>query len=427
MNDSLAGKRLLVLGSTPDEIPLIKRAQQLGVYAIVTDYNTDYSLSPAKMVADEAWDISWSDVDALAERCAMRGVDGVTAGFSEIRIENLIKLCGKLGLPCYANEGQLAITRDKVLFKEECRKHGVPTIKEYDGVDSVESYPVIVKPVDRAGSIGVGIAHDQGELERAFAVATEKSLCGKVIIEDYVTDSVEMDAHYAICDGEVTLLATDDIIPAARNASEGKVVQSAWLYPSRYEGSFLEAVDPALRRMIEAMGIRNGTIFFSGFANDAGRFAFFECGFRLWGEQEFAYDLRTRGINYLDIYIHHALTGSSKSVERRGKIEPDLKGAALNLYVQGGAISEVEGFDEIAKERDCVLCIDSARVGQECPSDGAILVKAGLVGFASESPLVLMECVEKAYGAIHIKNEEGADMLYDRVSADEVGLWWGEA
>ena len=420
------GKKLLVLGATPNEIPLIKRAQELGAYVITTDFNTDYSLSPAKLVANEAWDISWSDIDALAEKCLACGIDGVTAGFSEIRVENLIKLCEKLGLPCYVNFDQLAITRDKVLFKNECRKYGVPTIREYGNINAVDAYPVIVKPTDRAGSIGVGIAHDKEELESAYATAVEKSLSGGVIIEEYITDAIEMDAHYAIREGEVTLLVTDDIVPAMGNAADNKVVQSAWMYPSKFEESFIEKSDPSIKRMIRGMGIENGTIFFSGFANKAGEFAFFECGFRLWGEQEFAYDLRTKGLNYLDIYIHHALTGCTDLVGERAAIEPDLKGVALNLYVQGGAIDAAEGFDEVSKNDGCILCIDSARLGQECPSDAAILVKAGLVGFADKDPKNLRSCVERTYELISIRNELGEDMLYDRIDASLVEQWWEE-
>ena len=64
----LKGMKLLVLGASPDEITLVKRAQEFGIYVIVTDYNTDRKLSPAKDIADEAWDISWSEIDDLEKK-----------------------------------------------------------------------------------------------------------------------------------------------------------------------------------------------------------------------------------------------------------------------------------------------------------------------------------------------------------------------
>ena len=123
-------KKLLILGATNDEIVIIGRAKSLGLYTIVTDYHTDWSLSPAKSVADEAWNISWSDISLLAEKSRAVGIDGVIAGFSEFRVENMIKLCRELGLPCYINDEQLEITRDKLRFKDYCRQFGIPVVRE---------------------------------------------------------------------------------------------------------------------------------------------------------------------------------------------------------------------------------------------------------------------------------------------------------
>ena len=58
-------KKLLVLGASANEITLVKRAQSYGIYVIVTDYNTEHKISPAKDVADEYWDISWNDINVL--------------------------------------------------------------------------------------------------------------------------------------------------------------------------------------------------------------------------------------------------------------------------------------------------------------------------------------------------------------------------
>ena len=296
MNKPFENKKLLILGATPNEIPVVKRAQELGAYVITTDYNKDYKLSPAKYYSDECWDISWSDIEELKKRCVESGVTGVIAGFSEIRVDNQIRLCKELGLPCYVNEEQLAITRDKILFKEKCRQYDVPVIKEYSSMDDVTEYPVIVKPTDRAGSIGVGIAYNRAELEKAYDIAMDKSLVKRVIIEDYITDAMEMDAHYVVLDGEISLLTTDDIIAASDNVKDNKVVQSVWMYPSKYNSEFLATADQPLRDLIKGIGVKNGTIFFSGFVNNKGQFSFFECGFRLWGEQEFDYDMKRNAL-----------------------------------------------------------------------------------------------------------------------------------
>ena len=69
MKPDLSGKKLLILGAGAVETTLVYRAKELGIHTIVTDYNLDHRLSPAKDIADESWDISWSDIDALEKEC----------------------------------------------------------------------------------------------------------------------------------------------------------------------------------------------------------------------------------------------------------------------------------------------------------------------------------------------------------------------
>ena len=86
----LKGKKLLILGGAPNEVPIVLRAQSMGIYVIVTDMYIDHNVSPAKDIADEYWDISWSDIGKLKEKCSVECVDGVLGGFSEIKIESQI-------------------------------------------------------------------------------------------------------------------------------------------------------------------------------------------------------------------------------------------------------------------------------------------------------------------------------------------------
>lgn len=424
MENKIKGKKLLILGATPNEIPVIKRAQELGAYVIVTDYNLNYAISPGKNVADECWDISWSDIDTLEKMCIKHRIDGVTAGFSEIRIDNLIQLCKRLGFPCYATEKQLEITRDKIKFKKECRKYGVPTIREYKTLEEVNSFPVIVKPTDRAGSIGIGIANNKEELEKAYAVAMEKSFSKNVIIEEYITNATEMDVHYVICDGEIELLTTDDIIQASGNVADKKVIQSAWMHPSKYHNRFLMKENEKMKAMIRGMGIKNGTIFFSGFVDSKGDFCFFECGFRMWGVQEFQYDFLKGNVNYLDIYIYHALTGTTLGVEKNRDKNLELKGIEVNMYVKGGVITTIKGLEKINSFRDCFVCIQDAYIGQECSFDNAILTKAALIGFANNNPEDLKTDVKNLYKEIRIEDAFGKNMLYDTIDVNKICSWW---
>lgn len=424
----LEGKRLLVLGASASEVSLVKRAQELGIYVISTDNHLNYDFAPAKRVADEAWDISWSDIDALEEASLKSGVDGVVAGYSEFRIENLIKLCERLDFPCYCTMEQLDITRDKIKFKEACRRYGIPTVKEYAAPEEVDEFPVIVKPVDRAGSIGVGIATNREELDRAYEYALETSVTKQVIIEKFIHDVNKVDFYYSINNGEITLLSSSETINAAANGFE-RVVQSGWFLPSKHHDAYVENEDAAIRRMIEGLGVKDGYISFSGFADDEENFVFFETGLRLCGGHLYEYYSRIGMPSNLDTMIYHALLGDTtpallecdESLRGNG-----LKCATLNIYAKAGIIASIEGFDEVAALDNCAFSIVSGRVGQKCQYDKAILDKIGMCYFVGETAQSLADDVARAYELISVVGEQGEDMIYDRIDSKILLDWWEE-
>lgn len=420
----LEGKKLLILGAGTNELSLVERAQELGVYVIVTDYNLDHMLSPSKDVANEYWDISWSDLELLETKCRESNVDGILSGYSEIRVENNIKLCEKLNLPCYINMEQLDITRDKIKFKQTCRENGVPVIKEYSSIDVVDEFPVIVKPTDRAGSIGISIANNYDELVDAYNYAMEMSLNKTVIIEEYIhKNAKKFDAYYGIVDGNITLLGTDDVINAKNNCNK-KVVQSGWVLPSVHEEDYLVSVDLSLRRMMKNMGIKNGYIFFSGFSMGNGEFCFFECGFRLCGGYLFNYFPLVGLYSNMDLLLLYSLTGDCSSVLYGRTEKKDIKNVTINVYLKAGIIQTIKGFEGIKSNPNCKFSLQECHVGQVCEDDKAILTRAGIVYFCNENSETLANDVKCFYDMLCIKDSKGNDMVYDYIDIDTIRNWW---
>lgn len=421
--EKLSGKKLLILGGAANEVPLVARAQSHGVYVIVADYHTDFELSPAKKIADEAWCVSWNDIDTLEKMCIEAKVDGVLAGYSELRVDAMIRLCDRLNLPSYITPHQLEITRDKIKFKEACRASGVPVVREYACVEDVSRFPVIVKPVDRAGSIGISVASDRKELDKAYEYAMEMSITKQVIIEDYIMNATKVDAYYQIIDGVIHTVGMSDTVFAKENGSE-RVVQSGWMMPSVYYGAFLEQVDPAMRRMIQAMGIENGYLFFSGFMTQQNEFVFFECGFRLCGGHFYDYFPRVGGWNTQDLLICHSLTGSASLILSQREKQENLKNITVNFYAKRGTVGQISGMEEISQMPLCTLTLTDARVGEICTDNTAILSKLGMVHLTGTSVDELVDGVEKVYELFSAVDTEGNDMIYDRMDTQMLRHWW---
>lgn len=365
--------KILVLGATINEISIVERAHEMGMYVIVTDYHTDWHGSPAKYVADEAWDISWSDISSLKNKCIECGIKGVMAGYSEFRVSCMIDLCETLHLPCYINRHQLEITRDKLKFKNFCRQFNIPVVHDYSPDDEIV-YPVIIKPTDRAGGIGINVAYNGEEYSRYLDYALSLSPSKTVIVEDFISDGMKFDSAYYIENGKSYLIETCDTVMLHREKGSEKV-QNAWTFPSKYEKEYIEKVDDAVRQMLDSLNMPCGVANISFFYRN-GSFYIFETGFRLGGGHSFDYQRVSGGVDYLEKMLEYAVCGNCANT----KIElPNDRGYALtyNVYVESsfsGEIDEIKGLNTISEQPGLITFVQMKHQGDIVEKGNAFMV-----------------------------------------------------
>ena len=411
------GKKLLVLGSYYPDGEIVKKAQALGYYTIVTDSHHSEDLTPAKHFADEAWGISWLDIDALAQKCKEVGVNGVIGGFSERRVESMIRLCERLNLPCSITMEQLDVTRDKLKFKQACRESGIPCVPEFQYGEALK-FPVIVKPVDRAGSIGINVAYNQAEFERDYAYALSLSETKQVIIEEYINDGVKFDVYYYVQDGRIVFLGSSDTI-MCKGKEGAEILQKAWPFPSKYEAQFLSEEDSHVRTMIRNLGIDNCYLTMSAFYR-CGKFYFFEAGFRLSGELSFNYYKAVSGIDYVDVIIRHAL-GEKESVRLEEVRNSNVKSLILNFYGRDGVVNNIRGVEEVQALPGVVDFLVYLTEGEIIHNETKVLKKIGMCTICAEDMGSVKETARKVNQLFAVKDKDGRDLIYDRMDDEEVG------
>ena len=209
------GKKLLLLGTNAGTTDMVDYARSQGAYVIVTD-NLPPEKSAAKVIADEAWQISTADVDNLQKLAITNHINGITAGASEFNLERALTLCERLGLPFYCNRKQWDTCSNKELFKQLCRANGFPVVKEYT-IDSNYReedlrkirYPIIVKPVDSSGGIGIHLCQNESELFNSYTKALSLSKTNRAIVEEFI-EGDEFQAGYTIKDSEISLSCMGD-------------------------------------------------------------------------------------------------------------------------------------------------------------------------------------------------------------------------
>lgn len=409
-------KKILILGGNYVETEILKRARSLGYYTIVTDNHEDWSLSPAKQIADEGWNISWADIETLEKKCRDEKVDGVIAGFSEFRIDAMIKLCGRLDLPCSLTMHQLDVTRNKTLFKETCRNYNVPTVPEYT-IDNVQRFPVIVKPVDRAGSIGINVAYDRLELEKHYQKALSLSPSKHVIIEDFITEGIKFDVYYYVQNGRVSFLGSSDTI-MCKGEKGAKILQKCWPFHSKYEDVYRQSVEPNIKKMFEGLGIRNAYATMSAFYVD-GKFYFFEAGFRLSGEMSFDYQEAISGVNYIDTILKFSTKESDDTiysdVDGRNK-----HSVILNFFVVDGEVDRVKGFDIINNLSDVYCARLYLNEGDVITNSTNVFKKGAMITIIADTHESLVNTIIEVNDCFDIIGVNGQSLIYERVTEKEL-------
>lgn len=183
-------KKILLLGGSYFQIPSIITAKKLGYYTITCDYLPD---NPGHKLADEYYNISTTDNDAVLRLAKSLKVDGVVCYASDPAAPTAAYVCESLGFPTSPYES-VNILANKDLFRDFLKKHqfNVPKANAYHNYDiALENFdqyylPVMVKPVDSSGSKGVTKVNSKENLKNAFEYALHYSRAKKVIIEEYV-------------------------------------------------------------------------------------------------------------------------------------------------------------------------------------------------------------------------------------------------
>ena len=408
--------KLLILGGNPTEIEIVERAKKLGLYTIVTDNHTDWKLSPAKQLADEGWNISWSDVDTLAKECQEENVNGVIAGFSEFRVDNMIQLCERLHFPCSLTMHQLDVTRDKLLFKETCRKYGLNTIPEHNVNDGDISFPVIVKPVDRAGSIGINVAHDKEELSVFYETALRLSP-SKQVIEDFITDGIKVDVYYYVKDNEIIFLGSSDTIMCKGDLG-AKILQKAWPFKSKYEKDYLKQVDGKVRDLFNGLAINNAYATMSMFYRN-GNFYFFEAGFRLSGEMSYHYYEKIAGINYLDSMIKHSM-GYKDNADYKEVLNCNNHCIVLNFFGLDGDVDNIKGLEELKKNDNIYDIQLYVNRNEAIENSTNVFKKIAMFTIVAASFEDMVATVNAVNNTFDVFDKNGESLVYERVSEQEL-------
>jgi biotin carboxylase len=343
------GKKMMIMGDNPESAPLVRAAQEMGVYTVVVGFNKG---TYTKRIADKYYDIDSLNVDALTEAAKIENIDGVMVGVADILVSPYRKVCERLGLPCYATETAVKYLNDKLLFKESLQKAGLPVIPEYQDSDeyisgNIESIPlpVVVKPVDRGGGQGISIVTCLSELQEGIDKAIACSLSGKIQIEKYMQGDI-IACYYTIIDGQVYISSVEDNLFTDLQGNLCPIT-TGHIYVSKYIDSYMEKAHDKICSLLNSIGAVNGVLQINAFIED-GEFYFYDPGFRLQGEAQHHILGAVNGFDHNRMLTEFALTGSMGCPEFSKLNDPYLRGKnAVSMWIllKQGVIGKIEGAE----------------------------------------------------------------------------------
>ena len=252
-------KRILMLGGSMQQIPIIKRAKEMGLYVITCDYCPD---NPGHKLADEYYNVSTTDLDAVLELAKKLNIDGIVAYASDPAAPTAAYVSEKLGLPGNPYQSVKLLT-EKDLFRKFLKDHSLncPKAQGFTNYEDALAaigdfhFPVMVKPVDSSGSKGVVKIYGVDELKGAVDEALSYSRGKRFIIEEFIVKKgYQVSGDGFSVNGKLVFTSYGNELYSGKGTREYVALGEFW--PSLLTEEQKNKVDEELQRLITALGMK---------------------------------------------------------------------------------------------------------------------------------------------------------------------------
>lgn len=427
MDREFEGKRLLILGGNPETGPLVEIANGMGIKTIVTSARHG---DAAKKAAWKAYDVDGMDVPGLVALARRERADGVLVGVADILVPSYCKVCDALGLPCYGAQEIVDVFSFKDVFKSTCEHYGVHGIPEFyldadmrrEDLDKIV-YPVMVKPVDNGGGVGMTVCCDEEELREGVRTALAASNKKRFLVEKYMRCD-DMGMYYTFKDGYCSASCIYDRYASEEQRGVSRVCLGG-TYPSKHLEEYFSRMHDNVVRMFQNIGIRNGVLMLSAFYED-GEFYVYDTGFRLQGEAPHILMKEIHGFDQREMLIRFALTGSEGDVDLEKEDDARFRGkwaATLWFDLKQGRIGKIEGLDEELLKKDGRVVANIRRLGEGdmvpeewIGNEKQVLTRMYLV---CDSKAELAEALKHYQETVRVLDDRGDDMLLRGFDVDK--------
>lgn len=253
-------KKILFLGGAASQVPPIEYAKNKGHHVITCDYLPE---NPGHQLADEYFNISTTDKEAVLELAEKLNIDGIVAYASDPAAPTAAYVSEKMGLPGNPYDSVLTLAR-KDLFRKflEENNFNTPQSKSFYDLDKASDWineiglPAFIKPVDSSGSKGVTEITTIEHLKDAFDYALSFSREKKVVVEQKIVRAgYQIDSDIFMSDGKVAFWIWGD---QHQDVSCHPYAPVAISFPSVLSPALQETAKNEVEKILTKLGFKTG-------------------------------------------------------------------------------------------------------------------------------------------------------------------------
>ena len=255
-------KKLMLLGGLRYLLPVIEAAHRHGIHVITVDYLPG---NIAHRYSDEYHNVSIIDKEAVLALARELQIDGIMSFAVDPGVVAAAYTAEQMGLPFQCSYEAACILQDKSRFRQFLADNGfnVPNARGYNESDNALkdidyfNWPVIVKPVDSAGSKGVTRVDDPADLPAAIVHALDCSPSRHYIIEDFLEKAgPSMGDECFVVDGKLLYNAFYDQF--FDNEAVNPYAPSGEFWPSAMSQEHEQEFKRDLQRLFDLLHITTG-------------------------------------------------------------------------------------------------------------------------------------------------------------------------
>lgn len=214
-------KKILIVGGSHSEIPLVKAAKELGLYVITTG---NQSNGLAHQYSDENYICDYSDNKEIYQLAKKLQIDYICFGAHDLSYFSTVYTASKLGIEVFDDMKTAQILHHKDKFKKFCLEHNIlsPKAKSFTDENQAMEYtksitfPCIVKPIDMGGGKGISKITSSTDIENSIKNAFKYSKLKIIVIENFFEGSLHSFSTF-IVDKKVKFYFEDTEIPCQNN------------------------------------------------------------------------------------------------------------------------------------------------------------------------------------------------------------------